>query len=292
MTLIQGQDEAVDTDKPGLEIIYFTDPYCSWCWASEPLWLRLREAYGGHVGLKIVMGGLVENAHHMLADDGERLQWLRAHLHDVSARSGQPIDPSFLDGLDPDFSSWPACIHVKAAQAQAEDLGERLLRRLRIGVMMEAKHASDPRVAESMLGAVEGLEPTAWKGALSDGTALKEFMADRRRCQESGVSGFPTFIIRNNQGDAPRVLPGYRPYPDIERAVQDLAPWLEPNPTRPVIDQLFDIGPMTTKEIQEVQGTTPRETLDVLDGLAAEGSIEAHRLAGGTLWSLPGDWSA
>ncbi len=284
------QDRADVTEVGGgpmVEVMYFTDPYCSWCWAAEPVWLHLREAYGGAVHFRTIMGGLVERAGDALM--GDRLQLLRQHMHDVSARSGQPIDPSFLDEVDPEFSTWPACIHVKAAQVQAADLGDRYLRRLRRAAMTECRQPSDPRAAEKMVADVEGLEVTQWKTDVVDGTALSAFLEDRRLCQEYNVTGFPTIVIRTSDPDrAPRVLPGYRPYPEVEQALTERAPWLTPRETRPVIDVLFDMGPLTTKEIQEIQGTTPRETMDALDGLAAEGTIEAVHVAGGTLWRLPG----
>ncbi len=285
-TIQERTDVAEVGGGPMVEVLYFTDPYCSWCWAAEPVWLHLKEAYGGAVHFRTVMGGLVERAGQDMM--GERLMLLRQHMHDVSARSGQPIDPSFLDAVDPEFSTWPACIHVKAAQAQAEDLGERYLRRLRRAIMTECRQASDPGVAEKLVDDVEGLETTRWKTDVVDGTALSAFLDDRKTCEQFGVTGFPTIVIRTSDPDrAPRVLPGYRPYPEVEQALKERAPWVQPRDTRTPIDLLFDMGPLTTKEIQEIQGTTPRETMDVLDGLAAEGTIEAVRIAGGTLWRLP-----
>ncbi len=270
-----------------VEIILFTDPYSSWCWAEEPVWLRLREAYGGRVHFKTVMGGLVESGAQFFDPQGQRLAWIRQHLGEVSRRSGQPIDPAFLDDFDDSFSTWPACIHVKAAHLQGEDIGHRMLRRLRRAIMMERKQASDPRVASRVAGDVEGMDLTMWRGALADGSALTAFLDDRALCMKYGISGFPTIVIRTSKkGKAPRVLTGYRPFPEIERALHELAPWLVPRPPRAVVDLLFDCGPLTTREVQEVQGTSPKAALEILDGLAMEGQVESTSVAGGTLWAL------
>lgn len=272
---------------PAVEVILFTDPYSSWCWATEPVWLRLKETYGGRVHFRTVMGGLVESGAQFFDPQGQRLAWIRQHLREVSKRSGQPIDPAFLDGMDDSFSTWPACIHVKAAQLQGEDLGHRMLRRLRRAIMMEHRQGSDPVVASEAAADVEGLDLTMWRGALADGTALGAFLEDRNTCQRYGIHGFPTFVIRTSkEGRAPRVLTGYRPYQEIEDALRGLAPWLEPRDPRPVVDLLFDCGPMTTREVQEVEGASPREALDALDELVAEGTVEASPIAGGTLWAL------
>ena len=44
-----------------VELISFTDPYCSWCWATEPILYRLRETYREQLSFRYVMGGLVED---------------------------------------------------------------------------------------------------------------------------------------------------------------------------------------------------------------------------------------
>lgn len=40
------------TTMPDVEIVYFTDPFCSWCWASEPGLLALRERYRGPLSVR------------------------------------------------------------------------------------------------------------------------------------------------------------------------------------------------------------------------------------------------
>ena len=45
-----------------IELIEFTDPYCTWCWGSEPILRRIQETYGEQVRLRFVMGGLTDDA--------------------------------------------------------------------------------------------------------------------------------------------------------------------------------------------------------------------------------------
>lgn len=44
-----------------LEIVSFTDPYCTWCWGSEPILRKIQEVYRTQVSIRFVMGGLVED---------------------------------------------------------------------------------------------------------------------------------------------------------------------------------------------------------------------------------------
>ena len=45
-----------------IEIVEYTDPYCTWCWGSEPVLRHLQEAYGDQLTIRFVMGGLVEDS--------------------------------------------------------------------------------------------------------------------------------------------------------------------------------------------------------------------------------------
>ena len=137
---------------PAIEITYFTDPYCSWCWATEPMLYRLRETYREQIMMRYVMGGLVRD----MSDFYDSLNDIHAtaqvapHWRMVSERSGQPIDERLMDDIsDPHFSTWPACIPVKAAQLQGEAVGESYLRRWRRPALPDRQCVSAPDVVHT-----------------------------------------------------------------------------------------------------------------------------------------------
>lgn len=47
--------------EPLILIDYYTDPLCSWSWAFEAQWRRLRYVYGGQMRWRYRMGGLLPN---------------------------------------------------------------------------------------------------------------------------------------------------------------------------------------------------------------------------------------
>ncbi|MEK6537003.1 MAG: hypothetical protein AABZ63_05925 [Actinomycetota bacterium] len=51
----------MSTMDPVIELIIYTDPYCTWCWGSEPVLRKIQEVYGDQVRLVYKMGGLVED---------------------------------------------------------------------------------------------------------------------------------------------------------------------------------------------------------------------------------------
>ena len=48
--------------KSAVKLIEFTDPYCTWCWGSEPIIRHLQEVYGDQLQIDYVMGGLTDDS--------------------------------------------------------------------------------------------------------------------------------------------------------------------------------------------------------------------------------------
>ncbi|MBI2954985.1 MAG: DsbA family protein [Chloroflexi bacterium] len=159
---------------PLAEVEYFTDPYCSWCWATEPVLYRLRETYRDSLRIRYVMDGLVRD----MADFYDGLNDIRTaaqvapHWRDVSRRSGQPIDERLWEDItDPHFSTWPACIAVKAAQLQGQTLGERFLRQIRRAALAERRFVSDLEVQKEIVLDVPDLDAERWLEDVEGGRA-------------------------------------------------------------------------------------------------------------------------
>lgn len=130
-------------ERKVIEIVSFTDPYCTWCWGSEPILRKIQEVYGEQVSISFVMGGLVEDMRNF-RDPGAGIggdQWYKqvaGHWADASRRHKMPVDVEvYFDIKDDVFSTYPACIAFEAAKLQSEDMGKRYLRRLREAVAAE-----------------------------------------------------------------------------------------------------------------------------------------------------------
>jgi len=118
-----------------IEIVSYTDPYCTWCWGSEPALRHLQEAYGDQLTLRFVMGGLVEDS----ADFSDPMNgiggpnWLQPiadHWVEASVRHGMPVEVAVFVKT-PFTSTWPSNIAYEAAKLQNRTLADRYLRRLR-----------------------------------------------------------------------------------------------------------------------------------------------------------------
>ena len=277
-----------------VEVTYFTDPYCSWCWATEPVLYRLRETYRDQVHIRYVMGGLVRD----MAEFYDSLNDIRTtaevapHWRMVSERSGQPIDERLMEDItDPHFSTWPACRAVKAAFLQGEDVGERYLRRMRRAALTERRIISLPEVYVALAQEVPGLDLPRMQADLASGAAEAAFQEDLAECRRYGVTGFPAFLFRRESpvslpgADRPVLVVGHRSFATFRQVLHQLAPDLEEHPARDVPTVLSAYGPLTTRELAEVYRQPLEAMRQHLLALAAEGRVQRRPVRGGEFWA-------
>lgn len=276
---------------PDLEVVYFTDPFCSWCWATEPALLALRERHRGRLSVRNVMGGLVRDMSdfHDVANGIRTTAEVAPHWREVAERSGQPIDEQLmLDITDPHWSTWPACVAVKAAALQGGDLGDRFLRRLRRAALTERAQAQRRDVQLRLAAEVTGLDVARFEADLGSPAAAEAFRRDRAECAEYGASGFPTMLFRlagATAADGGILVGGHRTLELYERVVDELAPGLDRRPPRTIAELVADHGPLTTRELAVITGD-----LGVRSTLASElsaGRVTRTEVRGGELWARP-----
>lgn len=276
-----------------VEIIAFTDPYCSWCWATEPSLMALRERYRDQIHIRFVMGGLIKDFgefYDSLNDIGTPAEVV-PHWRMVSERSGQPIDERFwIDVTDPHFSTWPANVAVKAAGFQSPELGDRYLRRLRIAVETARAQISERDVQLQLAAEVPGLDVAALSAELDGERAQLAFESDRDICAAYGVSGFPTMLFIGNGGESGQANPallvgGHRSTDTYELVLSKVASGLVKHAPRELETLLAEYGPLTTRELGEIYGRSVAEIEPDLRQAAQDGRVVPAELRGGTLWS-------
>lgn len=276
-----------------VEILYFTDPFCSWCWACEPALYALRERYRDQLSVRYVMGGLVKamSAFFDAANAIRSTAEVAPHWRMVSERSGQPIDERImLDITDPNWSTWPAGIAVKAAELQGAEVGERYLRRLRRAALAERIQVQLSEAQIELAAEVPGLDLTALQAAILDGRAEQSFHQDLALCRAYGVTGFPTMLFRPAGAAAPEagiLAGGYRSTSTYEQILRRLEPDLIAYPAREIEELVADYGPLTTRELAEISGVTSTALVGELEGRATAGRLEAWAVRGGHLWMSP-----
>ena len=140
---------------PAIEVTYFTDPLCSWGWAFEAVWRRLRYELADRISWRYVLGGMIPDwqTFNDPLHSVHRPAQMGPSWYEVRHLTGMPID-EMIWIQDPPASSYPACVAVKAAGLQGAAVEEVYLRRLREGVMLERRNIARREVLVELFAEV------------------------------------------------------------------------------------------------------------------------------------------
>lgn len=280
-------------NNPILELIQYTDPYCTWCWGSEPIMRRIEEAYGDQVRFGFVMGGLVRDVsdfHDPLNKIGgaHMAEQVAAHWREASERHGMPVDADvWLEMKDEFRSTWPANIAVKSAQLQGEALAAKYLRRMREAAAAE-RMLIHRRQVQIKLAGEEGLDLERFEANLDNGRAESAFLEDLRRCRERNVTGFPSFQITSH-GVEETMFFGFQPFDRFRSLFERLAG--DELSAREM--QADDAGilafvrkyeKVAAQEVAEVFSLERQEAAKRLERLVGEGLISGYIAGNGKLF--------
>jgi putative protein-disulfide isomerase len=279
-----------------LEVLVFTDPYCSWCWATEPMILAMMEKYRDQLHFRYVFGGLIKDFDDFYDPDNDirDAAATKPHWKMVSERTGQPIDENLWEDIAPirHFSTWPANIAAKAAFLQSEEVGFRYLRRLRRAALTERKIISDPAIYEALAKETEGLDFDRFHEDIKNGAAEKAFMEDQEICLEWQTFGFPTMLFYKAGADLDHLTPenavyvgGHRTMETYEQVIHKLCPSIEVYPVRSEKELIQTYGPMTERELGQVHDRSKEEELRVLIALEKTGTVRHTTRTRGNVWT-------
>lgn len=286
----------MSTNNTKLEVMVFTDPYCSWCWATEPMILTMMEKYRDQLHFRYVFGGLIKDFDDFYdaQNDIRDAAATEPHWKMVSERTGQPIDEKLWEDIAPirHFSTWPANIAAKAAFMQSEDIGFRYLRRLRRAALTERKIISNPEIYEALAKEIDGLDFDAFKKAIADGSAKEDFYEDQVTCAEWQAWGFPTMLFYK-AGENVHALTqetgiyvgGHRPMETYDQVIHRLCPDIQTYPTREEAELIEEYGPMTERELGQIKDRSKSVEYEVLRQLETDGKVNRTQRVRGNVWS-------
>jgi len=199
-------------------ITSFSDPVCTWCWGTEPIFRKLETHFPEKIEFHYLMGGLVEDAHKMQdpsngigsTDINAFNQQVVSHWVEASNRHGMPVDADHFNLFSEEYpSTYPQNIAYKAAQLSNPELADQYLYNLRVAAAAEARLISHEDVQVS-IASETGLDIGTFLTHLHDGSAEQEFNKDQEIMSALHVSAFPTFIVSYH--DSQYMLRGYNSY--------------------------------------------------------------------------------
>ncbi|NLC65584.1 MAG: DsbA family protein [Clostridium sp.] len=266
-------------------ITNFTDPVCSWCWGSEPVLRALETHYPKQIEFRYIMGGLVDDIDNFTdpangitgGSDGANAE-IMSHWLEGTNLHGMPINPEGFNLFSKEYpSTYPQNIAYKAAQIVDSEKADAFLRRLREATFTEAKITSDKDIQIELASEV-GIDMGGFIKALNSGEAEKKFKADQAIGQSVGVAGFPSFLVKSDEGRQ-ILLRGYKTLAEFKEIISYLSDGaLTPVKVKPSIELLNELlekhPKLALEEIRQALGFSNKKDTEIwLETYLKEGSL-------------------
>ncbi len=207
-------DDSVGSDIR--ELIYVTDPMCSWCYGFSPAMAQVRDAFGERAPLRVLLGGLFPGTEKPLDADGKAT--VREHWEHVAEATGQEFDYGFFGREGFVYDTEPACRAVVVVRALRPGAEFDYLRAVHAAFYAENRDVTDPAVLAA-LAEPFGFTADEFTNAFRSQEARKAAWQDFQTARHLGISSFPTLLAREGS-QATLVTMGWRPYEEVERALE------------------------------------------------------------------------
>jgi putative protein-disulfide isomerase len=202
------------------ELIYVTDPMCSWCWGFSPVMERVQTLLRNQAGLRVLPGGLRTDTQMPLA--ASEVEMIMGEWRRIAAQTGQPFD--FGQPLDTSFvyDTGPACRALSLMIRERPTCGLDYLRSLQQAFYVGRRDLKDPQVLADY-AQTYGVARAAFLEKFDQPSTREAFDEDLYFVRRCGVEAFPAVLLRSD-ARIQRLTVGYQPYEVLE---PHLRTWLQ-----------------------------------------------------------------
>jgi putative protein-disulfide isomerase len=205
----------------GLQLIYFADPMCSWCYGFSPVLQTMRGRYAEVLPIRLIMGGLRPGATTPMPEEARRS--LVHHWDEIGAMTGVPFSPALAEREGFVYDTDPAAQAVVLARRTSDEDGLDMLVRLHNAFYADGRDVTD-RAVLADVAAEQGFERDSFLAGLGQASLKDETWRDYAISQRAGVTGFPTLIIGPNADGT--YAPVTRGYNDPDVTLAGIEMWL------------------------------------------------------------------
>ncbi len=176
-----------------LNLYYFHDPMCSWCWAFRPLWQEIAADLPDSVSSQRVLGGLAPDTDQVMpADMQAKLKnvWLKIQ----QTVPGTPFNFEFWEKCTPRRSTYAACCAVIAARQQNPEYEEIMILAIQTAYYLQARNPADKRTLTELASEI-GLNTAFFSEALESPDIHAALLKEIAFTHKLAVNGFPTLVL-------------------------------------------------------------------------------------------------
>ncbi|MEQ9362962.1 MAG: DsbA family protein [Leptospirales bacterium] len=199
------------------ELMYFSDPMCSWCYGFGPVIEQLQAGYAERMPLQMILGGLRPDEERPMP--AKMAAEIAHHWEAVHEASGQNFAFDFFE-KNPEFiyNTAPACRAVVAAgrgETPRPMQFQHALQNLFYG------QGQDPTRIETFEAAAVavGLDASEFRRLYDDPETEVITRQNFDLARAFGINGYPTVVLREFEGDQEKhilVSRGFLPFPDLK----------------------------------------------------------------------------
>jgi putative protein-disulfide isomerase len=177
-----------------IELLYFHDPMCSWCWAFRPAFTALRAQLPAELTFRRVVGGLApDNDQPMPPETREKIKGIWRTIQE--AVPGTQFNFAFWENCTPRRSTYNACRAVLAAARLSPMHEDLMIEAIQRAYYLDARNPSDVSTLIDLAADI-GLDRERFSAEISSNAVdalLREEVAFARR----RIRGFPSLVIRS-----------------------------------------------------------------------------------------------
>ena len=194
------------------EIIYVGDPMCSWCWGFSPVLNKIIKKYSNAAPTRLVVGGLHAFDTDPMSDEYKAR--IKHHWEQVAEATGQPFNYAFFDREDFVLDTEPACRASVVVRNIKPDALMPFYERIHKGYYLENMDTTKLETFEQYAEA-EGIDAKTFTTVFESEEAKQETSNDFAWCQQAGVAGFPTMVLREDEALCALSV-GYQPFDSLQ----------------------------------------------------------------------------
>jgi putative protein-disulfide isomerase len=196
-----------------VQLLYFANPMCSWCWGFAPSIGALAERFGASLEVTVLLGSLGRGDRPMREADKA---FTREHWEHVRAASGQPFDFAFFDRDGFVYDTARPARAVMAVRDARPNMALPFFHAVQRAFYASNRDVTDDRVLLDIAGEL-GLAD-GFGERLADADLLPRVQAEMMETARLGVSGYPT-LVGLAAGRAFPVTVGWRSPDDLLQLV-------------------------------------------------------------------------
>ncbi|WP_339673463.1 DsbA family protein [Dasania marina] len=203
-----------------VQLYYFHDPMCSWCWGYRSTLLRLKNKLPADIAWRAVLGGLAADSQQPMPQAMQ--QMLQATWRNIEQQLGANFNHDFWRLCQPRRSTYLACRAVLAAGRQ--QAAEDMVLAIQQAYYLRALNPSDDEVLIQLAGEL-GLDKAQFASELHSAHIEQLLQDDIVIAGSWPIAGFPSLVLVRDEEKIPLTLD----YQDEDVTLRHLHALLHPS---------------------------------------------------------------